>query len=72
MDATDKLTVTLEAQQWNTVMALLAEGPFRLAAPLIGEIKAQCEAAEAANKAPGPENAQRMKPALNVLKTEAE
>lgn len=36
------LTVTLEAQQWNAVMALLAEGPYRISAPLIQAIQQQC------------------------------
>jgi hypothetical protein len=40
------LTVTLEAQQWNAVMALLAEGPYRISAPLIQAIQQQCMAAE--------------------------
>lgn len=39
------MTVTLEAQQWNAVMALLAEGPYRVAAPLLSEIQRQCMAA---------------------------
>jgi len=39
------LTVTLEAQQWNAVMALLSEGPYRIAAPLIEAIQRQCMAA---------------------------
>jgi hypothetical protein len=41
------LSVTLEAQQWNAVMALLAEGPYRVSAPLIAEIQRQCLAADA-------------------------
>jgi hypothetical protein len=43
----ERLTVTLEAQQWNAVMALLAEGPYRISAPLITEIQRQCMAAGA-------------------------
>ena len=41
------LTVTLEAQQWNAVMALLAEGPYRISAPLIQAIQQQCMAQSA-------------------------
>jgi hypothetical protein len=41
------LTVTLEVQQWNAVMALLAEGPYRVAAPLLTEIQRQCMMATA-------------------------
>ena len=36
------LTVTLEAQQWQTVMNVLAEAPFRIAQPLIHAIQQQC------------------------------
>ena len=39
---TQSLTVTLEAQQWNSLMALLAEGPYRISAPLIQAIQQQC------------------------------
>jgi hypothetical protein len=42
MNPTDQLTITLEAQQWNTVMATLADGPFRVVAPLIQEMQRQC------------------------------
>lgn len=40
------LTVILAASQWNVVMALLAEGPYRISAPLIHAIQQQCTAAE--------------------------
>ena len=36
------IPVTLRAQEWNTLMALLAEGPYKLAAPLIAAIQQQC------------------------------
>jgi hypothetical protein len=42
MNPTDKLTVTLEAKQWNTLMQVLGEGPFRIVAPLIQDIQKQC------------------------------
>jgi hypothetical protein len=45
MTPSQPLTVTLEAQQWNAVMALLAEGPYRISAPLIQAIQQQCMAA---------------------------
>ncbi len=44
MSPTDKLPVTLEAQAWETVMRVLAEAPYRVVAPLIGEIQRQCVA----------------------------
>jgi hypothetical protein len=41
MDPNEPVTITLEAQQWNNVLALLQEGPFRVAAPLIDSIMRQ-------------------------------
>jgi hypothetical protein len=38
------ISVAMSARDWNTVLSLLAEGPFRVAAPLIGEIQRQCTA----------------------------
>lgn len=42
------LVVTLEAQQWNAVMAALSEAPYRIAYPLIqamtGQMQSQVEA----------------------------
>jgi hypothetical protein len=40
---TDRLTVELEAQQWNQVLALIAEGPFRVAAPLMQTLQEQLQ-----------------------------
>jgi hypothetical protein len=42
MTPTDTIPVTLEAQAWNQVLTLLAEGPYRVAAPLIQRIQEQC------------------------------
>ena len=39
---TDFLPVTLEARQWETVMQVLADAPYRVAAPLIDGIRSQC------------------------------
>jgi hypothetical protein len=41
MHPNEPVTITLEAQQWNSVLALLQEGPFRVAAPLIDSIMRQ-------------------------------
>jgi hypothetical protein len=38
------LSVTLAAQQWQAVMLVLAEGPYRIVGPLIDSIKQQCMA----------------------------
>jgi len=32
---TDRLQASLEAQQWNQVLALLAEGPYRVVMPIM-------------------------------------
>jgi hypothetical protein len=42
MSPTDMLSVSLEARQWETVLQLLAEAPFRVVAPLLTEIQRQC------------------------------
>ena len=39
---TDNLSVTLQAQSWETLMRVLSEAPYRVVAPLIGEIQGQC------------------------------
>ena len=36
-----QLSVTLRADQWNQVLALLAEGPFRVVNPLMQEMQRQ-------------------------------
>ena len=41
MSPTDKISLTLEAQQWQVVVNLLAEGPYKLAAPLIQLLQEQ-------------------------------
>lgn len=41
---TQPFSVTLEAQQWNAVLAALSEAPFRVAAPLIQDISGQLQA----------------------------
>lgn len=35
------ITITLEAQHWNQIMALIAEQPYKVAAPFILEIQKQ-------------------------------
>lgn len=42
LNPTDKIPITLEAQQWNLVLMTLAEAPFKIAAPLIEAIRGQC------------------------------
>lgn len=51
MEPTDKLTIVLEAQQWNVLLAQLAEGPYRVVAPLLQAIQQQCSAQQAPSPA---------------------
>lgn len=41
-----QIPVTLSAQQWNLVLAQLADGPYRLVAPILNAIQQQCMAYE--------------------------
>jgi hypothetical protein len=43
IDANTNIAVTLNAQQWNTLLVQLAEGPYRLVAPLLTAIQQQCQ-----------------------------
>jgi hypothetical protein len=40
---TTQLNISLEAQQWNGVMAALVKAPYELAAPLIQSISQQLQ-----------------------------
>jgi hypothetical protein len=40
---TTPLTVTLEAQQWNQILAVLTKAPYEIAAPLIQNIMGQVQ-----------------------------
>ena len=42
IEPTERLTVVLAAEQWNAILNLLAEAPYRVAVPLITEIQRQC------------------------------
>jgi hypothetical protein len=53
LDPNTTLTVTLRAAEWNAIMAQLAEGPYRLVAPLLASIQRQCQGQDA--DAPGAE-----------------
>ncbi len=41
MEPGDLIPVTLNAAEWNQVLAVLGEGPFRVVAPLITKIHGQ-------------------------------
>jgi len=60
IEATAPISVTLQAQQWNVLLGVLAEGPYRVVAPLIGAITEQAQragGAAAAGPAPRPNGA---------------
>jgi hypothetical protein len=41
VEATDEITVRMTAAEWNQAMAILAEGPYRIVAPLLTKIQQQ-------------------------------
>jgi hypothetical protein len=41
LDPSAKLTITLTAAEWNVVLGQLAEGPYRIVAPLMKSITDQ-------------------------------
>jgi hypothetical protein len=46
MNPTDRISITLEAQTWETNLRVLAQAPvaYAIVAPLIAEIQRQCAA----------------------------
>jgi hypothetical protein len=44
LNPTDLLQATLEAQQWNQVLALVGEGPYRIVEPIIRALQEQLHA----------------------------
>lgn len=46
IDPNTQISVTLNANQWNTVLLQLAEGPYNRVAPLLTAIQQQCVAYE--------------------------
>jgi hypothetical protein len=62
LQASQEITIKLKAEQWNTVLQQLGEGPFRIVQSLIGEIQAQCMAAAGEERPPGPGNGELKPP----------
>jgi hypothetical protein len=56
MNAIDPITVTLEAQQWNVILAGLGELPWRAANPVIQKLVPQLDTAVAATDTPAKAN----------------
>lgn len=46
MNVNDRLTITLEVQQWQVIFNVLGEGPFRIVAPLVQEMQKQLQTQE--------------------------
>jgi hypothetical protein len=54
---TTKLTITLQVSEWNQILAVLADAPYRIVAPLIAQIAGQAQEAQGfmgQNQAPLP------------------
>jgi hypothetical protein len=47
VDPTTPLAITLQVQQWNVVLGILSDQPYRVAAPLIEAITGQANTAAA-------------------------
>jgi hypothetical protein len=47
MQGTDPIAVEMTAAEWNQVMAVLADGPYRIVAPLLAKIQEQALAKDA-------------------------
>ena len=45
--STMPIEITLSAAEWNVVLGMLAEAPYRVAAPLINQIQEQARAVAA-------------------------
>jgi len=55
-DGRTRVKVEMTIDEWNQVLALLAEGPFRIVGPLIGQIREQAAGQiRQASPAPGPQ-----------------
>lgn len=50
MEATDPVTITLQAQQWNVIIDVLHNAPYRTVAAIIGSIIEQATAATSYNQ----------------------
>lgn len=45
IEKNSEITITLRAEEWNQLLNLIAEGPYKTAAPLIQRITQQAEEA---------------------------
>jgi hypothetical protein len=54
MELTDEIAISLTVAEWNQILLVLAEGAFRIVAPLITKINEQANAAAGAPQAQPP------------------
>jgi hypothetical protein len=47
VDPTAAIAITLQAQEWNMILGVLHDAPYRIAAPLIQKIGDQAQSAAA-------------------------
>ena len=54
MNPTDRISITLEAQTWETVLRVIAQAPvaYAVTAPLIAAIQQQCTQPQAEEQPP--------------------
>ena len=43
IDATTSITITLQAQEWNQILGILSDAPFKVVAPLINQMTQQAQ-----------------------------
>jgi hypothetical protein len=60
---TDPVTITLNAQEWDQIIGLLAEHPYKLSARFINKISGQAQRSKAGQTMPLP-NGSALHPAL--------
>jgi hypothetical protein len=58
LEPSDFVSITLEARQWNLIIEVLHDVPYRVAAPLIQAIGQQAAASAAPPPPEGPTDAQ--------------
>jgi len=52
VEPNQQISITLEAQQWNTVLQQLAKGPYEVVAPLMQAVATQANAAGTPEETP--------------------
>ena len=43
IEATTPITITLQAQEWNQILGILSDAPFKVVAPLINQMTRQAQ-----------------------------